>query len=399
MSRPIRSPVRVFLVALLISGGCTLDSDDSGPTRAWEYIAREADVIRSLSIIKTAVGHDGTIYFTSHGQSTQSESNTYLQAITPDGELKWSLKFQMTVYEALPVVGDNGDIYLTQKDGTLYAVGSDGEINWYQDVGGELEYSPAITETGNLVMVGMQMFYLVDPQGNLIVQKNLWEPVRSAPSVSPDGHIYLITFHNPSGNSRLRALDENGDTIWAFNWSGEVDSNISVDSNGTAYFSSRDPIDATLDLCINAVSSEGELKWRFYTEGRIRSVPVVSEDGSIYFGTSEKRVFALSPEGVELWHVNIGGGIYNAAAIGASGLIYVQTARDRLYAIQPNGIASWEISTRSGYYGYSPLMGPDGKLYLSGEGKIIAIGKLEDEPAAGEWPFARGSPLNQGKPY
>jgi hypothetical protein len=56
-------------------------------------------------IIGLAVGHDGTIYFTS--------KNEYLYAINPDGTLKWKYYYYTgSIDVSSPIIGPSGTIYI-----------------------------------------------------------------------------------------------------------------------------------------------------------------------------------------------------------------------------------------------------------------------------------------------
>ena len=123
------------------------------------------------------------------------------------------------------------------------------------------------------------------------------------------------------------------------------------------------------DVCL-----AGRKKWEFATGGNIVSSPAVGTDGTVYVGSSDKKLYAINPDGTEKWAFPTGGEIYSSPAIDADGVIYVsctgsyeQSYVGRLYAINPDGSQKWEF-TRSGRGKYSTAaIGADGTVYAGSE--------------------------------
>jgi outer membrane protein assembly factor BamB len=85
-----------------------------------------------------AMGRAGMIYF---GAKLKSESDSrFLVALKPDGRLKW--KFDCGIgWNASPVIGNDGTIYLGSGYGTFFAVRTDGKLKWSLDAKAD---SPAV---------------------------------------------------------------------------------------------------------------------------------------------------------------------------------------------------------------------------------------------------------------
>ena len=58
------------------------------------------------------------------------------------------------------------------------------------------------------------------------------------------------------------------------------------------------------------------MKWTFKTNGVITSYLAIDSDGNIYFGSWDKKLYALSPDGTFLWSFTTGGIIRSSPTIG-----------------------------------------------------------------------------------
>jgi hypothetical protein len=93
-----------------------------------------------------ALGPDGTVYFTDRNR---------LYAVAPDGNLCWALTLGEYYYAPTgPSVGTDGTIYLSSRD-TVYAVNPDGTRRWCSSCGGHsARLVPVIADDGRLYVVG-----------------------------------------------------------------------------------------------------------------------------------------------------------------------------------------------------------------------------------------------------
>ncbi len=48
------------------------------------------------------------------------------------------------------------------------------------------------------------------------------------------------------------------------------------------------------DSYLYAIKPDGKLKWKYKTNGSIKSAPIIMSDGTIYVGTTEGRIYALT---------------------------------------------------------------------------------------------------------
>jgi outer membrane protein assembly factor BamB len=138
----------------------------------------------------------------------------------------------------------------------------------------------------------------------------------------------------------------------------------------------------------------GTVLWKFETEKGMESSPAIAEDGTIYIGCHDNRLYAINPDGTKKWHYQVGDGpvysesgtgeysgtkgILSSPAIGDDGLIYFTSMSDKLIALYPNGTKKWDfdIDTSIDIWS-SPLVDEDGTVYVGShddfDGTIYAI--------------------------
>jgi outer membrane protein assembly factor BamB len=115
------------------------------------------------------------------------------------------------------------------------------------------------------------------------------------------------------------------------------------------------------------------LSWRFQTEYKIRSSPVIAEDGTVYFGSYDNYLYALNPDGTLKWRFKSTGDIHSSPAICDDGTIVFSAIYAYLYALNPDGTLKWQKQLGWGYS--SPIIAPDNTIYIGcSDGFIYAIG-------------------------
>jgi len=109
------------------------------------------------------------------------------------------------------------------------------------------------------------------------------------------------------------------------------------------------------------------------------SSPTVGVDGTLYVGSSDGRLTALNTDGSTRWTFQADGQV-GTPTIGPDGTLYVGTwrgdtgnnMRGSLYAIRPNGTQKWRFPAGD-WVDSSPVLGPDGAIYVSSGGTLYAI--------------------------
>ena len=183
-----------------------------------------------------------------------------------------------------------------------------------------------------------------------------------------------------------------GSEKWKFNTNGIIKSAPALGKDGTVYVASTN--------YLYAIRQDGTLKWMSQTNGQISSSPAIGLDGTIYVGTESGYIFAFYQNGSVKWTYRIAGWVYrtikiSSPAISLDNTIYVgvgYTVNNRnygyIYAINQNGTYKWSFQT-TGLVESSPAIDKNGTIYIgSDDGFIYAInpdGKLKWKFQAGGW--------------
>ena len=110
-----------------------------------------------------------------------------------------------------------------------------------------------------------------------------------------------------------------------------------------------------------ALTADLQFRWSVKT-GPIESSPVVADDGTIYFGSTDGIVHAVSPDGTPKWTRPLSGSIYGSVAIGGDGTIYLGSTGE-FDALHPNdGTVKWSAPLATPG---SAVVGADGTVYVA----------------------------------
>jgi outer membrane protein assembly factor BamB len=101
---------------------------------------------------------------------------------------------------------------------------------------------------------------------------------------------------------------------------------------------------------IHAFDSQGRRRWSFegsFPPTTVLSTPVVGGDGSIYFGGSDRSVWALTVDGRPRWDYPTRGPLFPTPTIGLDGTIFAASYDSTLYALS-------ERDGSNGGYAHAP---------------------------------------------
>ena len=367
---------------------------NSDGTLKWKY---ETGVQMSAKGGPT-IGGDGTIYCLIWDKNA---STNHLFAINgSDGSLKWRYNNLGTTGhnwgEVTPAISSQEVIYIP-SGGKVYALDTTGDLSWIYTCEATYLSSASIGPSGTIYINGNSKVLAIQPDSTL-----KWE-------YTVDTYDY--SFSAPALGSQ--------ETVYVGRSSGS-------DAHDSTYLYALDPAD-------------GSLLWRFYTGGlRAYANPAVDSDGTIYIGTTAKGpaaeegqcgiFFAINPDGSQKWSydtsIDLGGAeetaqsdIYSSPAIGSDGTIYFSTEGKYIYALNPDGTVKekynlYTLSPRSSgcsaiVYS-SPAIAADGTIYVgdyyhylapgdtSAEGAVYALTSDSQGLANTSWPRIHGNNKNTG---
>lgn len=156
-----------------------------------------------------------------------------------------------------------------------------------------------------------------------------------------------------------------------------------IGTDGTVYFGSE-------DRNVYAVNADGSKKWSFATGNKVRSTATIAADGTIYIGSNDGNLYALNADGTKSWSFPTGGSVYSSPVIGTDGTIYVGSYKGYLYALNPDGTQKWAFAT--GSIGWSsPAIAPDGTIYIgSSDTNVYAV----NPDGTQKWVFVTGDAID-----
>lgn len=164
----------------------------------------------------------------------------------------------------------------------------------------------------------------------------------------------------------LCAISSDGQLQWRYRIHADTISTPAVGTDGTIFFGARDRM-------LHAVSPQGKKKWTFTTGHWIEASPALAEDGTIYIGSWDKNFYALSSAGQEKWRFKTDGPIVSSAAVSATGQVVFGSNDGKLYCLDTNGTKLWEFKAHGAIIS-SPTIGPNGTIYFSSvDGKLYAL--------------------------
>ncbi len=184
-----------------------------------------------------------------------------------------------------------------------------------------------------------------------------------------------------SWDNRLYALNpDNGAKIWEYETGSLVISSPAISEDSTIYFGSSDGF-------FYALNSDGSLKWEFSTTDELDSSPAIGFDGTIYFGSYEGILYALNPDGTLKWSYQVdvvpgeNSRIASSPAIDIEDNIYFGSGNNIFYSLDSNGNLNWSFIA-DGKIDTSPALGFDGNIYFATrEGSLYCL----DDSGIEQW--------------
>lgn len=134
------------------------------------------------------------------------------------------------------------------------------------------------------------------------------------------------------------------------------------------------------------------LEWSLSTNSAI--APVIGQDGSLYFGDSNRYFYSYSSSGTINWSYKCSSSIGGSAALGADGSVYIGLS-GQLIALTNFGVSKWSTSYRftASSTPTSILIDNSGTLYFGADDKYIYAVNTD---GTSKWSYATGGSIRYG---
>lgn len=227
---PVDTAVAVAAPGVLVAGGRVLHALDAAGALRWSFEAR------GKIFTTAALDPQGVIHF--------AAQDHVLYALGPDGVARWRLEVGHDI-DGGPMLLPDGRVIVGDDGGVVRCVRPGGVVAWERSLGGHVRAPPALGAADTvLINVHGPRARLVglDPDDGGLRFEYMFGPAdgsavgtRSGPLVDRDGNIYV-----GAHDDRLHALDARGQRRWTFTTAGDIDASPVLSAEGTLYFGSRD---------------------------------------------------------------------------------------------------------------------------------------------------------------
>ena len=342
------------------------------------------------------IGPDGTIYVGTQNYYYDS----VLVALNQDGSVQWKSADVGGSVQTAPVYSSvgGGRLYLGSNDNRLYALDSDdGSLIWSYELGGRLKTCMLAEGADGEIYVGAEdgYFYAINPDGSLkwkFAEEDEGHFSGYSPVVDDLGTVYIS-----SSLGNLYAINPaDGIKKWKFSNDGYgMPGQMAVTDDGGIY------INASYGLfSLDASTGEKTLVYSLGTlisDPDFRTDPVIGEDGTVYMGADNERLYAIDPSaGTEKWSFALDDDPYSPT-VGSDGTIYV-TTHGSLYAVNPDGTEKWKLETETGGSTGPPVIADDGVIYMGVSRWVMAVESGTGQGLApSAWPKVAHDNYNSGR--
>lgn len=224
------------------------------------------------------------------------------------------------------------------------------ELLWTFQTGGPITTSPVIDAAGR-IYIGSDKLYCLDPDGSLVFEFSALDDISSTAAVSEqlgvmvgsyDGYFYWLSMDGqPFEDFYTGAYNQGAPTIG---------------SDGTVYFGSW-------SKSLYAFDAPGSLLWSYEAYDWFASSPAIGPDGTIYAGCDDRRLYAITPYGKLKWSYVGFDWISGSAALGVQDTILVPGWDNTLTCLDSEGNVFWQY-TVFGDVRSSPAVFADGSIFF-----------------------------------
>ncbi len=248
------------------------------------------------------------------------------------------------------------------------------EAAFVWDAGGAVQAMPAISTEGDLVVASLSgRVARLSSHGVPLWTVELGERVYASPLLLGDSVLL--------GSDAKRVLSlslATGKRRWELDVDGEADTAAAETPDGALVVAAG--------RVLYGLRADGAVRFRLKLPRKIYASPTVADDGTIYVGAQDHRLYAVSPRGTVAWSRDLGADVDCAAAVGDDGTVYAASDSGEVVAYDPQGNERWR--TPVGGFVRGGLTVSRGGAVLAGTyGPAPRVVALDGATGAERWTF------------
>ncbi len=316
------------------------------------------------SVGDPSIASDGTIYV-----ATTNPSQVWaLDSV--EGNVKWTFALHGDAASSI-VIGGDGTLYFGSNHRRLYAVAPSGIELWTHTTpkgvnGDTFVTSPVIGADGTLYFgASDKKLHALASDGTHLFSfasgaTSFDAGIAGPPAIAPNGTI-VFGMRGTEGGGVI-AVDADGTLAWKLPIRGVL-SSPSIADDGTIYAGAQDGK-------LYAIDPQGRVLWSFTTRGRVYGPAAIASDGTIIFGGEDEMLYAIDRSGALKWSIVVDGAITRAPAIDGEGTVYLGTQKQTVYAVRADGTPLW-------MHRFAHARGDRCAAAISHDNKLVVNGALD----------------------
>jgi outer membrane protein assembly factor BamB len=253
-----------------------------------------------------------------------------------NGRLNWQFISAGNRYIGSPAADDAG-IYAPNSDRSIYALSSDGQLNWTFETQ-DAQWAAPVSDGERIYLPSLDhnVYALNSLNGDLKWQQDLEAGIVGRPALDDAGRIFVGTF----GSEVVALNSANGVIQWRSNTEGWI-------WGGPSYFEGNIYV-SDIEGYVYAFDAErGQEIWRVSTNGAITGTPLVAND-HVYVSTENGQVMSIGIDGVIQWTQTVEGQAFSSPALsGDLILIGLVEGEAILLAMDFNGNTVWSFTPQN----------------------------------------------------